>query len=161
MIMDELDCKLLNLIQKGLPIVEFPFHKLAEDLGIGPDEVITRLEKLKKEGYIRRIGALLNTSKMGYTSALFAMEVPEAIFDYTASIVNSYNGVTHNYRREDSLNMWFTLTVRCEEEKRAVIEEIKQKTGIKKVYEFQAERLFKLNVFFDMEGAKDGASGQY
>lgn len=149
--MDLTDKKLLNVMQKGLPICEFPFDKISKELGISTQEVINRIEVLKANGFIRRIGAVFNTKRMGYKSVLIAMAVPKEKVYETAEIINCYAGVTHNYHRENSINIWFTLSAKNEEEKRFIINEIKEKTGEDKLFELPAEKHFKQEVFFDME----------
>lgn len=153
--MDTIDRNLLNMVQKGIPIAEHPFHILAKELEIEPEEVVLRLENLKKEGYIRRIGGVFNSAKMGYSSMLFAMEVPEELFYETAGVINEYDGVTHNYRRSNRLNMWFTLTSSDVDERNRIIDYIQKRTGINKIFMFPAEKHFKLEVFFDMDGGKN------
>jgi DNA-binding Lrp family transcriptional regulator len=153
--MDETDKKLLNLVQKGLPVCDYPFHELAKELGISPGEVIERLERLKNMKIIRRIGAVFDAVRMGYTSCLFAMEVPEERFQAVAEAVNSFSGVTHNYKRSGALNMWFTLSSKSEEDKAAAVRSISEMTGIRKILEFPAVNRFKLNVFFDMENGNE------
>jgi len=149
--MDSTDKKLLNMMQRGLPICEFPFEEISKELGIGTQEVIERIEALKVNGFIRRIGAVFNTKKMGYKSVLIAMAVPEEKVIEAAEVINYYDGVTHNYLRDNHLNIWFTLSVRNNEEKMSIINEIIEKTGVDKLYEFPAEKHFKQEVFFDME----------
>lgn len=154
--MDELDKKLLNVMQKGLPICDFPFDKISQELGISTEEVIKRVEALKKKGFIRRIGAVFNTKKMGYQSVLIAMSVPKDKVYEAAEIINCYDGVTHNYHRENHLNIWFTLSSKNDEEKLSILNEITEKIGYGKLYEFPAEKYFKQEVFFDMERVKNG-----
>lgn len=144
--MDTIDRNLLNMVQKGIPIAEHPFHMLAKELEIEPGEVVSRLEGLKKEGYIRRIGGVFNSAKMGYTSMLFAMEVPEELFYETARVINEFDGVTHNYRRNSRLNMWFTLSTADVDERNRIIDCIRKRTHINKIHIFPAEKHFKLEV---------------
>lgn len=149
--MEQLDAKILNRIQKGIPLSEYPFDDLAHDLGLEPDNLIERLQHLKAAGYIRRIGGIFNTSKMGYQSILVAMEVlPDRIAEVTG-FVNKYPEITHNYLRNNRLNIWFTLTTKNETERKLILREILAQSGIDNIYEFPALQHFKLNVFFDME----------
>ncbi|WP_081756859.1 AsnC family transcriptional regulator [Gorillibacterium massiliense] len=151
MSMDLVDRQLLNILQEGLPLTEYPYHDIAHSMGLSPDEVLDRLDRLKQSGYIRRIGGILNPAKIGYTSRLYAMEVPEERFRAAAEVVNGFRGVTHNYRRNGRLNMWFTLSAANEEDRISTIATILAHSGTDRIYDFPAERIFKLNVFFDME----------
>lgn len=149
--MDDIDNRLLNLIQKEFEITEYPFNIFSKKLGINSQEVIERLEDLKKLGYIRRMGGVFDSRKLGYLSTLLAMEVSEEIFYEVADIINSFDEVTHNYRRNNKLNMWFTLVAKDENYKKEILEKIKKLTNIDNIYEFPSKRFFKLNVFFNME----------
>ena len=154
--MDKLDFKILNLMQEGIPIHENPFHKMAEDLQITPKELIDRLKNIKSSGYIRRIGAIFNSSQLGYESVLIGAKVPENKINSVVDIINGYNEVTHNYYRKNGhkdnfLNIWFTLTTKTDEERKQILEEISTKSDVYKLYEFPKIQLFKLEVFFKME----------
>jgi len=150
--MDAVDRRLLNLMQKGLPLAEDPYGQIALSLGLDPDEVLDRLRRLQQDGYVRRIGAVLNPSRLGFTCGLYALEVAEERYAETVRVVNSYPGVTHNYRRTGRLNLWFTLSVSTDEEKARILERILQISQAKQVYDFPSEQVFKLQVYLDMEG---------
>lgn len=153
--MDRLDLKILNRIQEGLPIDEDPFHKIAMEIGIDKEELIERLKYIKDSGFIRRIGAVFDSSKMGYNSTLVGLKVPSNEIFEIVKVINSYEEITHNYYRvngqNDSLNIWFTLSTRNNEEKRNILLEISSESGVKKIYEFPKLQQFKLEVFFNME----------
>jgi len=148
--MDDTDKKLLNLIQEDFPIAAAPFAEVGDRLGIGEAEVRERVGRLKEEGIIRRIGAVFDLRKLGFTSTLCAARVPEDKVLPFVSVVNACPGVTHNYRREDDYNIWFTLIVPGEEELAATLAEIKQKTGIDDILSLRATRTFKINARFEV-----------
>ncbi|QWU13868.1 DNA-binding transcriptional regulator, Lrp family [Paenibacillus sophorae] len=149
--LDAMDRKLLNRLQIELPLVKHPWNTIAEELGLQQGDVLQRLERLKKEGFIRRIGGVFNPAGLGYRGCLYAMTVREDLFYQTAAVINSFKGVTHNYRRRSRLNMWFTLSFRTEEERGAILETISEAAGGPRLYEFPSEQIFKLKVFLNME----------
>ena len=149
--MDATDRKLMNILQQGLPLRQDPYAGIGAALGLTRQEVTARIGALLKAGYIRRLGGMFDTVAMGYSSLLVGMSVPETLFADVARFVNACSGVTHNYRRNAALNMWFTLTVQHEEEKDAFLASLRQTFGLAEVYEFPKLRNFKLRVFFDME----------
>ena len=159
--MDELDSKILNIIQKGIPLNEHPYHKIAQKLDIEPEELIGRIKDLKNHGIIRRIGAVFDSSQMGYKNVLIGIDVSENHIKDVTDAVNALDGVTHNYYRINSLktlhknlntqlNVWFTLSTRSSIEKNYIIKEISSLTGVNNLYEFPKLTLFKLDVFFEM-----------
>jgi len=107
--LDPVDNKLINLIQSNFPLVAEPYREIGTILGIGEDEVMERIKRLKENGVFRRLGGIFDSRKLGYAGTLCAIKVPENRIDETAAVINSFPGVTHNYLREHSFNMWFTV----------------------------------------------------
>jgi DNA-binding Lrp family transcriptional regulator len=148
--MDPVDKKLLNRIQSDFPVESHPFKTLGDELGLSETEVINRIKSLKDQKIIRRLGAVFDSKKLGYHSTLIAMKVPPEKIEETAHIVSSYNGVTHNYEREDKFNLWFTLIAESPEKIEEIITEIQHKTGISDILNLPATRLHKIKVNFDL-----------
>jgi DNA-binding Lrp family transcriptional regulator len=148
--MDDIDRKLLNRIQQDFPIMAEPFAEVAAQLGIGETEILERIGRLKEEGIIRRIGAVFDLRKLGFASTLCAARVPEERVRTFVEIVNACTGVTHNYRRDDEYNVWFTLIAPGEEELAASLAGIKRETGIDDILSLRATRTFKINARFDV-----------
>jgi DNA-binding Lrp family transcriptional regulator len=107
---------------------------------------------LRQKGVIRRIGANFSSQVLGWQSTLCAARVPEDKVEAFVAEVNRHPGVTHNYLRQHSYNVWFTFIGPSMEAVRAALAEITQATGIP-VLNLPAERLFKIKVDFAMEDA--------
>jgi len=148
--MDIVDRNILNIIQSDFPICMSPYKDVAKKLGIKEAEVIKRVKKLKESGIIRRIGASFDSRKMGFTSTLCAACVPDEKLKLFIEKVNSFSGVTHNYLREHKFNIWFTFIGKSFDEVNKVLMEIKKETGIAKIYNFPATKMFKIKVEFAM-----------
>ena len=147
------DKKILNIIQKNIPLVTNPFLELGDEIGISEDELIERLERLKSQGALRRIGVTINKNELGREGTLVAMKVPEEKIDAVANIINAYEEVTHNYVRssEDLIvdyNIWFTITGTKERIKK-IIEEISKKADYP-LLNLPADITFKIGVKFDI-----------
>lgn len=149
--MDQVDRKILNLVQVNFPIAPRPFEVLAEQLGISEEEFLRRTNDLINSGVIRQIGPVFDSQKLGYKSTLVAITVPSAQLDETAQIVNRYPEVTHNYGREDHYNLWFTLIASSQERIDQILREIREKPGITKILNLPAQRLFKIKVEFNFD----------
>lgn len=149
--LDYTDRKLLNLIQTDFPLVPEPYWEIGEVLGIGEDEVIGRIRLLLENGVIRRLGGIFDSRKLGYTGTLCAMRVAEDRIDEVATVVNSFPGVTHNYIREHSFNMWFTVLAQSKEKLDEILDKIKENTGIEEIITLPAENIFKIRVKFDLD----------
>ncbi len=137
--MDDTDRHIVNALQGGFPVCDEPFAAVAETLGIGADELIGRLRALLENGVLSRFGPLYQVERMGGRFVLAALAVPEADFDRVAALVNAFDEVAHNYRREHRLNMWFVLATESAEGIAAVAGRIEAETGLS-VYLFPKER---------------------
>ncbi len=146
--MDALDKALLNLLQTDFPLDPEPFKGLAGRLGLSEADVVARIARLKEEGVIRRIGAVLDSGKLGYTSRLCAACVPEEQIAPFVERVNALPGVTHNYRRNHPCNIWFTLIAPSEEELEKTLAGLAEETGIGEIMTFRAVRTFKIDAKF-------------
>jgi siroheme decarboxylase len=145
--MDYRDKELLNEIQTGFPVEPHPYRVLGERLNMTEAEILQRIAALKEEGIIRRIGASINSRRVGYVSTLLAAEVPPEKFDSFVETVNACSGVTHNYERKHQYNVWFTLIASSQSEKERIIKELSEATGVE-IHEFPARRIFKIRVDF-------------
>ena len=148
--MDKIDKKMLNILQARFPIVAEPFDAVGAELGIPGEEVIERVKRLKEKGIIRRIGAVFESRALGFTSTLCAARVPEAKIRMFADVVNSYPGVTHNYRRSNEYNVWFTFIAPDRKTLEKSLDEIRLKTGVQDILSLQAVKTYKINATFEL-----------
>jgi len=148
--LDEMDRMILNEIQSHFPIEARPYQVLGEKVGCSEEEALQRVQDLKDREVIRRIGANCNSRKLGYTSTLCAAKVPSRLMERFVEVVNSYMGVTHNYRRDHDYNIWFTLIAPSEEKIERILREIIELTEVGEVISLPAERLFKIQVDFEV-----------
>lgn len=148
--MDDIDKKLLNILQTEFPLEERPFLIVAERCGISEDETLTRIQKMKDEGIIRRIGAVFDGAKLERASTLCAARVPQDKIEAFVKIVNANKGVTHNYRRSHEYNIWFTVSAATAEELERFLRDVKEKTGVTDILDMRAVRTFKINASFDV-----------
>jgi siroheme decarboxylase len=145
--MDDVDRKILNLMQEEFPLVPRPFEKIGSDVGISEADALARVRRLKEGGLIRRIGPVLERKRLGYVSALCGVCVPGEKIAEVAAEINRHTGVTHNYEREGELNLWFTITKKTNDEIKAVLSEVEKRFSLK-IYRFPEKRTFKIKTFF-------------
>lgn len=155
MLLDDIDKKLLDIVQDQFPLTSEPYREIGSLLGTSAEDVILRLKRMKDGKIIRRMGAIFDSKRLGYRSTLCAMKVPVDRIDEVAQIVNEYPGVTHNYLRDHEYNMWFTITARSRQELDAIMAEIREKTGIHSMSDLPAVRMFKIRVRFSMSDAAE------
>ena len=103
--------EILSRIQKNFPLVQKPFKQIADELGMSEDEVLKILQEEKGKNIIRQTSAIFDTKRLGYQSSLVAFEVEAEQIDEAVKVINSHPGVSHNYERNHSFNIWFTMAV--------------------------------------------------
>jgi DNA-binding Lrp family transcriptional regulator len=148
--MDEIDKKILNILQKEFPLEERPFQIVAEKCGITEEEALSRIQKMKDEGIIRRISAVFEGAKLGRVSTLCAARVPEEKIEKFVNAVNAYKGVTHNYLRDNEYNIWFTVNAASSKEIELFLAGLKEKTGVTDILDMRVVRTFKINASFEV-----------
>jgi siroheme decarboxylase len=155
--LDELDKRLLNLLQGSFPLAERPFAHVASLAEAGEDEVMRRARRLLDERIIREITPIFDTRVLGYKSMLVAAKIDPEHPHRAARIVNSHPGVSHNYLRNHDFNLWFTIAV--EPDSRlgldGTLEVLQRLTGAESVRQLPTLRLFKIRMDLEMERGTD------
>jgi len=129
--MDALDRRIINELQVGFPVCEYPYREVAERLGSNESELIARIKAMLDEGLLTRFGPMFHAEHMGGALSLCAMSVPEDDFETVAATVNAFPEVAHNYQRDHDMNMWFVLATETPAALQAAIDGIEKQTGLK------------------------------
>lgn len=150
--MDELDGRILEVLQADFPLSQRPYEILADKLQIGDDMLWGRIQKLIAEGLIRRIGASLDSRKLGFCSTLAAISVRPDLIEQAAEIIGQFPEVTHSYLRKDDFNIWFTVIAVDEEKIEHILEQISSALSLEssQVLNLPVKRMFKLNTRFNI-----------
>ena len=128
MMIDTINQRLLNDYQHSFPLVSEPFDDLARKLNTNVASILKRVNALKENGTISRIGPVFKPNTIG-VSTLAAICVPQDKLEYYAQIINQFPEVNHNYEREHDINLWFVLTAGNRLELDTTITEIERQTG--------------------------------
>ena len=144
--MDDKDREILQMLQNGFPLVSEPYKAIGDKLWIDEYAVISRIVRLIQNGVIRYVGPFFDSRKLGYKGCLAAINVPEERIDEVAAVINRFDEVTHNYLREGSPNMWFTLITNSSVRQQEILNTIKAETGIKEIMLFSSKKYFKVKV---------------
>jgi len=146
--LNDIEKKLLNEYQKGLPLSPTPFADMAESIGISESMVLQILQRLQDQGIISRVGPVFKPNKIG-ASTLAAMSIPEEQLESVARQVSSHPEVNHNYEREDEYNLWFVVTASSQEKLEQVLAIMEQETGYSILY-LPLERQFHIDLGFPL-----------
>jgi siroheme decarboxylase len=151
--LDELDRKLLNLLQGSFPIASRPYAHVAELAGVPEQEVLTRTKRLLDERIIREITPIFDTRVLGYSSMLVAAKVDPENPWRAAKIINSHPGVSHNYLRDHDFNLWFTIATEPDSPLglEGTLQLLERLTGAESVRQLPTLRLFKIRMDLEME----------
>lgn len=145
---DNIDKKIINIIQKDLPLIARPFAEISHKIGITEDECLRRVNRLIEQGAIRRFGATLRHQEAGYNSnAMVAWVVPEEKINETGMKMAEFREVTHCYQRETykswKYNLYTMIHGDSKKECHDIAEKISASTGIKEYELLFSEKEFK------------------
>ncbi len=154
--LDNIDRKLLNLIQGEFPLSREPFSALGRRLGISGEQLIPRIQRLKAEGIVRQIGPVLDARSLGYQTTLVAMMVEENRPGRAAQVISEHPGVSHGYLRDNRFNLWFTLALSSELDLQSELQKLGSLIGAEATLDLPALRVFKIRALFDVDG--DGSA---
>jgi DNA-binding Lrp family transcriptional regulator len=103
----EFDRLLIGATQSGLPLVARPYEAVGAMLGVSSDAVRARFAELLETGLVRRIGAVPNHYRLGYSAnGMTVWDVDDARVDELGERVGALAGVSHCYRRPRELPRW-------------------------------------------------------
>ena len=104
---DATDRAIIVATQGGLPLVARPYHAIAEQLQLDPEDLMARLRRLHTVGVIRRFGAVPNHYAIGYkANGMSVWDVPDARVDELGEAVGGFEFVSHCYCRPRRLPQW-------------------------------------------------------
>lgn len=107
MSLDELDRRIIRATQSGLPLVPRPYEAVGAALGISGEQVRERLQAMLEEGLVRRIGAVPNHYRLGFTAnGMSVWDVADEQVDTLGERLAALPGVSHCYRRPRALPLW-------------------------------------------------------
>jgi DNA-binding Lrp family transcriptional regulator len=151
---DPHDAALLGLLQETFPFTAHPFADLGERCGLGEEETLACIRRLKAERVIRQISAIFDTRSLGYASSLVAAKVAPDRVDEAAAIISAHPGVSHNYLRNHEFNLWYTIAIPPTSglglEK--TVDLLHRQSGSLSTRLLPTLKLHKIGVRFDVEG---------
>lgn len=151
---DDLDKKLINLLQVDFPLTEEPFFTMGQHLEISEEEVIRRIHQLKTKGIVRLIGPVMEARKLGYQTTLVAMSVPAEKLTNAEQIITVHPAVSHAYEREHDLNLWVTFAALAGADMESEIKRLAKMIESSEWFSLPALRVFKIGAYFGM-GSED------
>lgn len=101
------DNHLLQALTTGMPICEFPYRAIGEDLGRSEEEVISRISILIDAGIITRLGVIVRHRALGWRSnAMVVWDIDSDRIDKAGPALAAVPGVTLCYERRPVEGVW-------------------------------------------------------
>jgi DNA-binding Lrp family transcriptional regulator len=155
--LDDLDRRLLNLMQGSFPIASRPYAHVAAEAGLTEAEVLARVQRLLDERIIRQVTPIFDTRALGYSSMLVAAKVDPENPWRAANVINAHPGVSHNYLRNHEFNIWFTIAT---EPGAALgledtLQLLAKLAGAESIRQLPTLKLFKIRMDLEMQGGTE------
>jgi DNA-binding Lrp family transcriptional regulator len=104
---DRIDHAIIRATQAGLPLVPYPYHDIAAEVGISGADVVSRMQRMLEDGVIRRIGAVPNHYALGLVAnAMTVWDVDDEALERLGPQVGALEFVSHCYHRPRRLPVW-------------------------------------------------------
>ena len=145
----ELQRRLIDKYQRGFPLEELPYDRIAAELDVPVADIQSALDHLVDLKVISRIGAVVTPHRAGW-STLAALAVPEERLELVADLVNRFEEVNHNYEREHHFNLWFVVTAPDRESVERVLDSLETLTGLTPL-NLPMEEAFHIDLGFDLK----------
>jgi DNA-binding Lrp family transcriptional regulator len=152
--LDEVDKRVMNLMQGRFPLERRPYARVAELAEVGESDVLGRVQRLIDERIIRQVTPIFDTRALGYSSMLVAAKVDPEHPHRPAQIINSHPGVSHNYLRDHEFNLWFTIATEPDSKLglEGTLAVLQRLTGAESIRQLPTLTLFKINMDLEMLG---------
>jgi len=106
-LIDDIDRRIIRATQSGLPLEPQPYHAVAREAGVSPEEVMARMQRMLETGMIRRIGVVPNHYALGYrANGMTVWDVPDDEVDELGKKIGALKFVSHCYQRPRYLPEW-------------------------------------------------------
>ena len=152
--LEDIDKRLLNLMQGSFPIEPRPYLRVAELAGVQESEAIARVQRLLDERIVRQVTPIFDTRALGYSSMLVAAKVDPEHPHRAAQVINAHPGVSHNYLRNHEFNLWFTIATEPDSPLGldGTLDVLAREAGAESVRQLPTLKLFKIRMDLEMEG---------
>lgn len=150
--------RILDRIQRHIPLVPEPFAALARELTIDEDIILGKIAQLKDNGLIRNISGIFNAEGIGYQTNLISFEVAAENIEQAARLISSHPGVSHNYLRSHQYNIWFTLSLEEETPYEETVAYLAEKAGARSYLILKNEKLLKIGLMLKFGEKQDNAA---
>ena len=146
--LSDVELKVLNVLQGGLPKSRTPYKELAAEAAIEPDELLSLLKQWKEQGKIRRIGAIVNHFKVGLAAgAMVLWRVEPQRIEHIGRKLAAFEQVSHAYERRTHenwpYNLYTMVHAKSPQEAREIVRKMSETCALKDYRILQTQRELK------------------
>lgn len=106
----DVERRILAVLQQGFPRSRTPYKDMAERTGMSTGQLVAVLDDWKRQGKLRRIGAIVDHFKVGFsTGAMVAWRVEPERIEQVGMILAEFKQVSHAYQRNTGENWPYSL----------------------------------------------------
>jgi len=135
-------------LQYRFPLVDDPYAVVAERIGVGEEELLDVLRRLKEKGILKRVGFYFNPRSTGRVAALIAFETNDV--EGVAEHVSRVLEVTHSYERNNPrYRLWVVVRGSSVEEIVSRVREVCGEMGCGWLV-LPGKKLYRLSVKYDL-----------
>lgn len=160
--LNDLDKKIIAVMQGDFPLVAEPYKELAERIGISEQQLLEKLRQYRESGKLRKMGVVLRHREVGYAAnALCAWVVPAERVKQVGQQMSACKAVTHCYaripQRDWPYNFYTMLHAHTRQECRALAGELAEAAGLREyILLFSTREWKKTSMSYFAEFAKRG-----
>lgn len=134
MTLTAIDNVIISTLSGDLPENLAPYEEIAARIGVSEEELLGRVEQLRRSGVLRRFGAAVDPGKIGFAAnAMVVCRVPEQKIEEAARAFASSPAVSHCYQREMRpgwpYNLYAVLHARTRQQCQKLAAEISRTAG--------------------------------
>lgn len=147
---------LLDALQSGIPLTPKPFEEIGRSVGLREQDVISRIRSAMDNGFLVRVGPVLDTWAMGFCSSLYGLKVAPENIEAAGKAMSKRIEVTHCYERKHPFNLWFTATVKKVSDLDEIAEASLALPGASELKDLRTLKRLKLNARFSLSKTSFG-----
>lgn len=144
----ERDKEFVRELQKDMDIIDEPFAKAAENLGVTEDELFEKMKWYEEIGVMRRFAAILRHRQAGFSAnGMIVWKVPEGRIAEVGAKLGAFPQVSHCYERPTykdwPYNVFSMIHCKTESEARDMARQIQGQVGVDEYTILFSSREFK------------------
>jgi DNA-binding Lrp family transcriptional regulator len=134
-VIDSIDQQIIRRVQGDFPLSLSPYKIIADEMGISEQELLSRLNRMKESGILRKMGAVLQHRLAGFHgNALCCWNVEPERLAEVSGLMADCSYISHVYLREPHprwpYNLYTVFHSHTREQCLALVEQMAEQIGV-------------------------------